>query len=365
MASLVSACSGGSAAPPVALPQSALVSAAFRTAGGSASLRCNLTGADGSAMGSASLALLVSPTLWPLYDDVLTVAADGVLHSAVTGASANVSAALTAATCSAAGAAAAGAAGLLPCSLAAGVASVDAALAAAQPAFAGGAAAGSAASVFTPTLGGATVLILVARSGAPAFASATTVTLGGVACAPVRVSADGAWLATRTPSAAALQCTGAGDCGSAVLVVTNPAAVVVRGAGRLLAEAAANASAGAAAFRGVALACPPFCPGAAGAAYAPLPIDSAGGAASFVPATRGASQSSPLVALAPADYAATSAGVYYATPCAAPNPYTDPASGACRNASDPASARCAFGSGASCVMCPTGEGGGVHPSCLR
>lgn len=50
----------------------------------------------------------------------------------------------------------------------------------------------------------------------------------------------------------------------------------------------------------------------------------------------------------------TSLGIYYALACSKSGLYTDPATGACINASDPASVRCAFGSGDSCQICPDG-----------
>lgn len=58
------------------------------------------------------------------------------------------------------------------------------------------------------------------------------------------------------------------------------------------------------------------------------------------------------------DYAASTAGVYFAALCTTQSPggpaFTNPATGACANAADPASFRCAFGSGGGCVACPDG-----------
>jgi hypothetical protein len=47
-------------------------------------------------------------------------------------------------------------------------------------------------------------------------------------------------------------------------------------------------------------------------------------------------------------------GIYYVLSCSASGLWTDPATGACANASHPASYRCAFGAGAACTDCPAG-----------
>lgn len=384
-ASLYATACGGTTAQgttSISLPQSVLALPAFRTAGGAASLTCNLTGGDGSGMGTATLPLLVVPTLWPVYDDIYAAGTDGFLRSAVSGDAENATASLIDASCSAAGAVASRAAGLVPCTLAAGLASVTAVLSAARESFgAVAAASGQLASTQTlaATLGGATPIVL--RSRAAAFTASTQVALGGVACSPVAVSADGKWLATVTPTAAALQCPTTGDCGNAALVVYNPATVVSAASGRMLVDSPArsliangtfndsstntssvsgNSSAGsrvtvvnASTVLGAALSCPPFCPGPSGfgSNIVPIAVDSSGSLSSFVPAIQ---VGSGLIQVAVADYAASSAGLYYATPCAAPNTFTNPASGVCVNGSDPRAASCAFGTGSSCSLCPSG-----------
>lgn len=254
-----------------------------------ASIACALTGADGSALGSTRLSVAVLPTLWPLYDDVITVSADGFLHSQLSGApAANATNALVAGSCSADGAAAAAAANYTACSVAAGSANPDVVLEAAQAAFQNVTldAGVAAAAPFALTLSGESTIVLRAR--VRAFAAGTTVTLGGVPCTGLRVSADGQWLAMLTPSLSALQCANtAGDCGYAVLVVTNPSG----GAGAAARRLTELTNASNTSYLGAAMSCPPWCPGGGASDIVPLATDNSG---SFVPAiqvsrTRGTS----------------------------------------------------------------------------
>ena len=68
----------------------------------------------------------------------------------------------------------------------------------------------SSSSSFSLTLVGSTRIAL--RSSIVAFANGTTVSIGGVMCTSTRVSDDGLWLVTITPSQAQL-CADGIDCG--------------------------------------------------------------------------------------------------------------------------------------------------------
>ena len=382
------------AAPPVGLPFSVAATAAFRSRAASGNVSCALVGSDGSGMGAASLPVTILPTLWPLWDDAVVVSDDGTLLSSALG-SVNGTAALLAAL-PAAAAAACSAEG---CTLSAAIANPSVVLAAVVAAFGGTAlpnasvatsADAASASTFSLTLSGSTRLVL--RSTLPAFAPNVVVAVGGANASNVTVSADGRWLFAQTPSVAAI-CSSAGaasqsDCGLAALTLSNPAGG--RGAPPA-ARRAADGDSSAPVTLGATLSCPPFCPGAG---VVPVPAASASSAAAtgFVPAVVSSpgSAPSPLPSTA---YATTSVGLYYARACSATGAakeqephclascvrvplhrpshclcaglYTDPATGACTNASDPRSLRCAFGSGDNCQIVGRGESHPVRYHCDR
>ena len=179
------------------------------------------------------------------------------------------------------------------------------------------------------TLSGASRVVLFA--GAAASLATINASLGGAACNISAVSDDGAWAVLDTPSAAALCGSEAGDCGYAALLLTT---APVGGA------------------LGVTLTCPPFCSGAVGGGVVPIARPGFGFALGTDPPS--SLGSLPSLLPAAADSGASSAGIYYAAACAQTGLWTDPASGACANASDPASSRCAYGSGAGCTDCPGG-----------
>lgn len=79
----------------VAVPVHVAASAEFRSPAGSAELACSLTGSDSARMGSVALAVTVVPTLWPIYDDCVTIAQSGMTRSTTFG-SLNASALLLA-----------------------------------------------------------------------------------------------------------------------------------------------------------------------------------------------------------------------------------------------------------------------------
>lgn len=195
----------------------------------------------------------------------------------------------------------------------------------------------SSAAPFSLTLSGASPIVL--RSAVPAFGPNATVSVGGVACNLTAMSADRRWLAFISPHPRDI-CPASSDsssCGYVPISVTNPPWD---------------------SHRGATLSCPPFCSGSLGAGSGIVPLTSSY-AGPFSPAVISASTSvaTPLTA---ADYARGStagvslvypSGVFYTAGCT--GLFTDPASGACANASDPASANCAFGSGINCRPCPS------------
>jgi len=116
---------------------------------------------------------------------------------------------------------------------------------------------------------------------------------------------------------------------------------------------------------GASLVCPPFCAGAVGGPGGAVPLASsaAGGgfvlgleppAASTAAAALGDAGGDALPVCAAPRPASSCEGIYYAAACADTGLWTDPASGACANASDPLSLLCAYGGGEGCVPCPGG-----------
>jgi hypothetical protein len=229
-------------------------------------------------------------------------------------------------------------------------------------------------SSFSLTLSGAANLTLVAAgSGArrqlslnarprwladtPAsrFNSATQVFIGGKPCRIHWVDPDGGAITFTSPTLeelcpsfnASAASSEAAACGLQSLVINNmpqpstqeevSTAVAVLGT---VTSSALQTPLGA---FGAVVSCPPVCPGGASSSSVgvavPVPVLAADGSVSYT-----ASGSASLAASA-----VTGIGIYYVAKCQ--GDYTDPATGACLNATDPASARCAFGVGDSCQLC--------------
>ena len=312
---------------PVRLAQAAWVGAFFSQDAGAAdrggTLRCSVSDAGtGQVLASGSLAIVSSPTTWPLWDDAISVSAAGAMRSARLGLVVNATSALLAA-----------AATLNPGSptaLASALACPLAVLLAAQGVWAHTSLppASSISQAFTLTLVGASRVVFRAAASGAFSANQTNASLSGARCNISAVSADGAWAVLDTPSSMSLCRSDSRECGYARLVVVTAASPLRRGAS---------------------LACPPFCPGVVGSGVVPV----ASSEGDFV---LGLEPSSPVGALPVALPAArtTSAGIFYAVECADTGLWTDPTSGACSNASDPASYGCAYGGGSACSVCPVG-----------
>jgi hypothetical protein len=179
------------------------------------------------------------------------------------------------------------------------------------------------------------------RSAVPAFSSNSRVTVGGVTCNDMAVSADGRWIAFFAPDPLHVCHSPSATCSYATIVVSNQHDNATRGA---------------------TLACPPFCSGSLGNGSGVVPLVSNVTAPAAVPAAR--LSSGLVLPLSLSDYAAGTvsgdivlpfpAGLYYSEACSASLIYTAPTTGACTNTSDPRSAFCAFGGGNACRPCPSG-----------
>lgn len=319
-------------------------------------LSCTLTGSDGSAMGVAEQNVSVTATLWPVFDDVIVVSANGLSRSVeglgpvkVNSTDALVSAAARAAPAARLRGLEVGASQEL--SVAAAVANPAAVLAAMHAVWGGVALPIESATAFALTLFSSTPLVL--RSRARAFAQGASVTIGAILCNGTVVSADGEWLVTYAPSQSALcggGAPGSSACSYASVTVRNPDTIDETGSA-------------AEPMLGAALTCPPFCAGDVGSGVFPLPIAGAhGGAVSFVAATLsgGFAAAIDLTRVVPGVSSpkqvalAASSGLFYSQSCSVTGLFTDPSTGACTNMTDPAFAFCAFGSGDSCRPCPSG-----------
>ena len=184
-----------------------------------------------------------------------------------------------------------------------------------------------AAGPFGLVIGGARHLAVVMDTALPDD-MAVNVTIGGVLGTVLWRSASGKVLHVASPPWDAVCPRGATECGYKTLAVV-PGAV---SSGMPLA----------------ATACPPFCP-----RLYPGTVPFRTSTGNLLPSVaRGVGQVPDPVA------AATEAtvGIFYAAACSAESGshFTDPATGACTNASDPRSANCAYGSGDSCRRCPRG-----------
>lgn len=190
-----------------------------------------------------------------------------------------------------------------------------------------------AASTFSLTLAGSTTLVL--RAVQTAFRAGTSATLGAAACEVGAVSDDGMWMALVTPQAnatcphdSASTSMGA-DCGYVSLTVNTTAA----GSTHYVTDAASAASSSADSADteefeplGVALSCPPFCPGAVSASrdtsegsasVVPFPLPDGTFGFATNPADVGAATPPVLVSTPESSLlSATSTGIYYALACA-------------------------------------------------
>ena len=339
----------------VELPVSVTVLPPFGTPSFSATVSCDLTGADGSGMGSARQSVAVSATLWPTFDDVMIVSSNGFSRS-IGGfgpGKVNSTAQLIAASAAASNTGRESARALSvsrgsPLGLA--IASTDAVLHAMMDVWGGVSLPRDTAHQFALTLLGSTPFVL--RSQQSSFVNGTSVRVGSLTCNGTVVSANGEWLATMAPDPALL-CSGAtasGGCAYAPLIVQNPSTETALGA---------------------ALTCPPFCSGSVGGGIFPLAQSQAGSSPSFVPAARGSIGGFAMsIDLASAASGATvvagvstlhvsaiaaSSGLFYSEACSDSGIYTDPSTGACTNASDPAFSLCAFGGGSACQPCFSGS----------
>ena len=353
----------GASSGPVALPGSVVVGAAYGTAGGGGTASCELLSALGTSVAFVSTPLSVTPTLWPVWEDAIIVAASGRLFSTRLGYAVDGSAPLLAAACSDAAPRS-----LCNASLAAASGSLAVVLAAAQAAWgatplpANGAGAPSS---YALTLADSAVVVL--RAPRRAFASnSSSFKIGGVDC-PAAVSADGLWAALASPASRDLCAPNSAtlECGYAAVTIANRAGSLADGASASGASRRAQSAAAAAplSYRGASLSCPPFCPGAVGPDVAPVAADTAGSAfvlavapaasAAAAAAASAVSSSGGSTPLPSASTAVSSLGIYYAPVCVAPAgaaPYTDPLLGACANASSPLSSLCAYGTGESCQV---------------
>lgn len=326
-ATLAASCQA-SALSPVLLAQTAWVGAFFSPVEPlvvrAAAVDCSITDSGtGQVLASASVPVTVIPTKWPLWVDAISVSAVGVMRSARIGVTVNATAALidAAAATSADGNA----------TLENALATPAAVMLAAQTLWGNTTLVpgGPSSSGFTLTLVGASRVVLRAAAGTPAFSfNSTYATVGSSPGNVSSVSLDGAWAVLDTPSAAQLCGSDSVECGYAPFTLANRATQSVRGAS---------------------LSCPPFCPGAIGGGVVPVALND--GSASLGADPTSALGTLPTARLAPVS---SSEGFYYTVRCSQTGLWTDPASGACANASDPASYNCAFGSGSSCAPCPAG-----------
>lgn len=316
-----------SASTPVLLAPSAWVGVFFSSDeffASATTVECTVTNsASGQVLASAVVPFSVLPTKWPLWEDAMSINAIGTMRSARIGIPVNATAALidAAVATSAVGGA----------TLESALATPAAVMLAAQRLWANSTLApgGPSAPGFSLTLVGASRVVLRAVAGMPAFSlNSSNASVGSAHGTISAVSTDGAWAVLDTPSAAELCGSDSAECGYAKLLLSNRGTLALRGA---------------------ALTCPPFCPGAVGGGVVPL-AQSDG----FV--SLGADPDSSLGALPTirASSVSTSEGLYYAVQCSQTGLWTDPASGACINATDPASYGCAYGSGVGCAPCPTG-----------
>lgn len=339
----------------IPLPTSLQLLPPYATQSFSGVVSCTLTGADGAAMGTASLGVTVSATLWPTFDDVIIVSESGVSRSIGGYGPGNVNS--TAALLAAAAESSLGARARALGSSGASVSVVSpmfssaAVLAAMTQVWGGVEIPADDIRPFSLTLFGSTPFVL--RSRQRAFTSGTSVRVGAVLCNGTDASADGVWLVTTAPDPSLLCGTAAATvgCAYASLVIQNPPFINLA-TGRVL---------------GASLSCPPFCSGAVGGGVFPLAVAIGNATTSaFVPANLDASSRAAVaidlaatggagVTTARISAIASSSGMFFSASCSDSGLFTDPSTGACTNTSDPAFSFCAFGTGGECRACPRGS----------
>jgi len=234
-------------------------------------------------------------------------------------------------------------------------------------------------SLFVLPMSGATNITLVAggsfRGAHARFLPGTTVLVAGVPSLVRWISPDGRWLRLTTPPLAAVCPDSATSvnarCPTARITVVPPPTwnATVRAAlvGALGDTAAAEADAAVMAGTAVPsapLSCPPFCPGRGGSALivvsfaprTPVPDEGMARWVADTGITRMAAVEEGFVQIAPAGRVASGTaagtGIAYTTVCV--GDYVDPTSGVCGNASHPMRRMCAAGSGDTCRPCPEG-----------
>lgn len=314
---------------PVTLGVTEAVGAYFGGGRGSGTLVCRLTSTSATASRGATLAMgslgvSTSPALWPLWEDAIIVTDFGLMRSPRLGRSFNATAPLLQA----------GGDG----DVAAAVRNLTAVVAAAQSVWSDTAfpSKDDASSAFSMTLTGSTVIVL--RSLQPAFRRGSTATLGMGTCTVGAVSDDGMWLALVTPQSntTCASARAGTDCGYVTLTVNTSLAaaplgsseslvtarvITVTAAARGLDMSVSDVASEITSRLGVALPCPPFCPGAIsggeretvpallpdgtfGLAVNPASVGSA------IPPSVLTSETAPLLS------SASSAGIFYALACA-------------------------------------------------
>ena len=269
------------------------------------------------------------PTLWPIFEDALLVGATGLIRSTRFKTTVDASGTLLTLTANSS---------REKCilALAEACAGADAVLGSVMSIWSGRPLPENSASdsVFAMVVSRSSIIVLRAR--VPAFSSATFAMLGDIPCVASTVSSDGRWMLIVTPTPERLCGSNSSDCGYVPLKLVNIG-------GGDYASSTYNVS----------LVCPPYCPNFIGidgsilftptlpgvvATGRPPPLSS-GGVPERLPST---------------NTLASSLGIYYALACFESGIYTDPATGACTEASNPASINCAYGSGGTCKPCPTG-----------
>ena len=348
------------------LPFSVSLALAFRSPGGSATLACAVQAMNASNTDATSstvaLSLSLTPTEWPLYDDVITISPPNANGSAMTfsmvlGSAIDIAPVMLGICANTSSS---------PCTVASAMSSTPTLLHAVTAAWGGIALPTPSLATqlsFSLSLGGSALLVLRAR--AVAFSTSSTVNVSGTPCPVVLTSPDGRWLIVQVPSLQKLQCQGL-ECGYAALAVSTPggSSATALGSGRRL-----DSNATAYPYRGAALVCPPFCPGlllpasasggVVGGAVVPVALDASGTLFAPLPqitalTSPGTASSVAATALASSSGAGSSSAGFYFSPTCSSSSFTDPLTGACANANDPASTQCGLGSGDSCSRCPSG-----------
>lgn len=341
----------------VQIATAVFVGANFRPLQKSAVLECSIwaagvlpgvPNASSGLLALASIRLVVLPSQWPLWDDAIVISASGAMRSARLGVVINATMALYSAADRASNRTDVMRAADVSPTLVAAQASPTIILAAARDVWTGNeasfnysrlldeAALASGRDAFSLVLSGVSRVVLFAGLTGQNIPFTFNATIGGVICNVSAISEDGVWALLDTPSAAAL-CGASGvvgDCGYAALTLTSTPSLSVDALG-------------------VSLTCPTFCPGTVYGNAFPIAVTVPSEGFSLGTAPQSLLGALPTL-LPDIESDVSSEGIYYAAACSETGLWTDPASGACTNATDPASRNCALGSGAGCSACPSG-----------